>query len=370
MKPTKDKLKALFKKTQQVAQAEASASSAMPDNRFLKLEIGKSYRFRLLYLPTEKREKPFIELQTHKHYDPKSKKYTRVVCPTSEHILGRGGFDSCPICQANYQLYERKQAGDYQAGELYKQMRRGSENYAVVYVVKDTSVENSMQGECRIIKYPYDVAKKLNLYVLGITQRDMPEPDPDEILGYSAFDLESGIDVIISVGKKSVPELNAVFPEYSVSFSKNATSVPLTEEQLPEIFEKLRFDDLLEPMDKSKLGDFYSKFILGESVESATEEDEVVLPPKATKKNAKPVLEETDDDEEDVPYDEPSIELPKKKSPTKKSAVSKFLEDFDDEEESDEADEELVSPPAKASKKKSKQVVEDDDDWDIPDLDF
>lgn len=354
IKPTmidKNKLKAIFKKAQTNAKArsaEMTSETRTVDDRFLQLKIGNTYHLRLLYLPVEKREKPFIELQVHRHFDPTTRRYTRVVCPTSEHLLGSAGFDKCPVCRAMSDLWKAGQAGDKKASEAYRANRRTQENYAVVYVVKDSLTENSNAGQVKILKYGFEIAKFLNANCLGIAAKGDPEPDPDEVIGFEAFDLENGRNLVIKVGKKDVRGANGEiisFPAYSTSFSQKTSAIDITEDDLPKIFKDLRFDEsfFTEADDKALL-DFYKNFV---NPEAATEE-------------AAP--EKKEEEEEDVPYEFEKPAPKKAATPT-----SKF---FDEVEEEDEEEEEEVAPaPKKQPAKKAKEVSKEEDfDLDFPDF--
>ena len=354
----KNKLKAIFKKAQTNAKArsaEMTNETRTVDDRFLQLKIGNTYHLRLLYLPVEKREKPFIELQVHRHFDPTTRKYTRVVCPTSEHLLGSAGFDKCPVCRAMSDLWKAGQAGDKKASEAYRANRRTQENYAVVYVVKDSLTENSNAGQVKILKYGFEIAKFLNANCLGIAAKGDPEPDPDEVIGFEAFDLENGRNLVIKVGKKDVRGANGEiisFPAYSTSFSQKTSAIDITEDDLPKIFKDLRFDEsFFTEADNKALLDFYKNFVNPES-EAAPEKSE---------------------EEEDVPY-EFEKKAPKKEKSS--SPASKFFDEVEDEDteeksedSSDEEEEEEVAPKKAAPKKAKAASKEEDFDLDFPDFD-
>lgn len=337
----KNKLRAIFKKAQEAAKTQATAmNEARADDRFLKLKVGNTYHLRLLYYPVKNREKPFIELQTHSHFDPETRQYSKVVCPTSEHIDGSAGFDKCPICRAVSDFWKAAQNGkDPDAERMYRENRRSQESYAVVYVVKDSSAENSMSGQVKILKYGYEISKFLNANCLGIAARGEPEPDPEEVVGFEAFDLEKGRNLVIKVGKKDVRKEDGKivsYPSYSLAFSQKYSSVPLTEDDLPRIFKELRFDeDFFKPVDSKAILNFYKNFVNPDA-----EEPEAV--------NDKPVKVKTSDLEKD---DE---EI-----------------DVEDEEETSSVDDEVEEEPTPKSEsvKKAKKPADDDFDLDFPDFD-
>jgi hypothetical protein len=346
----KTKLAAIFKKAQQTAKKSVSSEGTAKkfDDRFLKLNIGSSYQLRLLYLPTKERQVPFIEHQVHRNYDAATKTYTKVVCPTSSHISGVAGFDECPVCRAMSDLWKRAQNGDTVAGEIYKNCRRSAENYAVVYVAKDSSTENPQTGKIKILKYGFEIANFLNSECLGIAGKGQPEIDPDEIVGFEAFDLEAGRNLIIKVGKKDV-RMNGKtvsFPAYETSFSRSLTSIPVDIDDLPKIFEELRFDqDFFVNSNSDELLSFYKKFVAAEAEEATVNE----------------FVEE--DEEDDIPMDYPS---PKKST---KSMTDLLEEDEDEEPEEDEVDEdededEEFPAPKKSSAAKKANI----DSLDLDDL--
>ena len=68
----------MFKKAQNQAKVAAETVTKAVDERFLRLNIGSTYHLRLLYCPSKVRETPFINLETHRHYDPNTKTVQRV----------------------------------------------------------------------------------------------------------------------------------------------------------------------------------------------------------------------------------------------------------------------------------------------------
>lgn len=381
----KSKLLSMFKKAQNQAKVAAETVTKAVDERFLRLNIGSTYHLRLLYCPSKVRETPFINLETHRHYDPNTKTVQRVVCPTSKHIDGANGFNTCPICKACSDLWKRGQAGDAVAAQLYKENRRTPENYAVVYVVKDTSADNPQTGKIKILRYGFEINKFLNAECLGIAGKGQPEIDQDEIVGFEAFDLEEGRNLVIKVGKKDVMAGKGgkaiSFPEYETSFSRSLSAVPVDIDDLPKIFEDLRFDELLHVSTPDELKQYYKSRILskmGDDFEEAPVQSVEENVPVKKVKTVTELLEEEEDEEEDVikpvkkatsskffdEEEEEEEEVPAK--PAKKSSVSKF---FDEDEDEEEVEEEEAPAPKKAAKSSKKKFVLDDFDTDLSDLD-
>ena len=349
----KSKLQALFQKAQANAKKAASAPAQKKvDERFLKMNIGSTYHLRLLYLPTQKRTSPFIENQVHRFYDSVTKEYTRVVCPTSSHILGSAGFDRCPVCKVLSDLWKRSQEGDKLAEELYRTGRRSSENYAVVYVVKDSSTENPQTGKIKILKYGFEISKFLNAECLGIAGKGQPEIDQDDIVGFEAFDLSAGRNLIIKVGKKDVRMGGKMvsFPEYETAFSRSLSAVDVDIDSLPAIFKEIRFDeDFFVDIDEEALMNYYNKFIksrLNEVVE-----------------NEEPAEEESEDIEESFEDAEPVKTVSANASKKTSKSVTDLLEEDEDFFEEDEEE-----VPAPAPKKKTESKKSDIDSLDLDDL--
>lgn len=345
----KSKLQALFQKAQANAKKASAPTQKKVDDRFLKMNIGSTYRLRLLYLPTAKRTSPFIENLVHRYYDPMTKEYIRAVCPTSSHLLGSAGYDKCPVCKVLSELWKRSQEGDKLAEELYRAARRSDENYAVVYVVKDSSVDNPQTGKIKILKYGFEISKFLNAECLGIASRGQPEIDPDEIVGFEAFDLSAGRDLVIKVGKKDVRigGKSVTFPEYETSFSRTLSEVDVDIDNLPHIFKELRFDeDFFVDADEDALLNYYNR-VIKSRLNSVNEQEEVV------------------EDEDDVSFDmDEEDKTPASKPSSKKQlSMSEMLEE-DDDIFGDDEDEEPAPPPKKKSAAKASKV----DDLDLDDL--
>lgn len=393
---TKTTLRDLFAKAQKNEQSKVATSHQ--DERFLVLKPGRRYRVRLLFSPTEKRSGPFIETKIHRNYNPNLRKYTKVLCPSSDYLEGYEGYKMCPVCQAAGKFYEKAQLGDANAQKMYNSIKRITENYAVVYVVQDSlEGEGNVAGKIKILKYGFDIQKVFDRFVMGKPVKGEPEIDPEEVIGYDAFDLENGRDLIISVGSKKVGA--QVYPEYNASFSGKYSSVPLTEEEVADAVKKLRFDeDFFVDYDMNVINAFYKEIVLKESgadldinedksddegededdsevfkkpakkVAPAKkfdlEDDEEEEPTKSAKSVKKAPAIEDDDDEDDLKYEDDEEEKPVKKvSSTKKSSASKF--DLDD----DEDEEEPVKPVKKAKKVVEKEPKpsedEDDEDWEF-----
>ena len=295
----RDKLKELFAKAQAKVQTQSEGTADYTDKRILKFKSGTKYRVRLLFYPGDKRDTPFINTYIHSYYDPQRKKYGSVICPTSEIAEGSAGFDSCPICTACNAFWNSAQMGDKEAEIMYRKFRSRAQNYAVVYVVSSTEQEEVSTGQFKIIKYGFEFARFFQQYIFGVPQRNMPQLEDDEIVGYKAFDLEAGYDLIISVGTKDtvINGEHVTFNDYNLKFANSVSAVNLTEEDIAEAFKELKFDeDFYKVSTKAELDEFFNTFI-----NTGTEDLDTVQSKQS--KPQKTIVNKASDEDEDVPYD-------------------------------------------------------------------
>jgi hypothetical protein len=206
------------------------------------------------------------------------------------------------------------------------------------------------------------------MYVMGKEVKGSPKLDDDELVGFDAFELQNGRNLVITVSEKKVGDVR--FPSYTASFSSRTSDIPLTQEDVEEAFAKLRFDeDFYVKADQKEISDFYKNFIQrgsldveeefdeenAELVNDDDEADEVFNTKDKPAKKSKPVIEEDDDDEDDIP-------MPKK---SKKVLIEEDEDDDDlnmDFDDDDEEEEIVVKKPSK----KSKPVIEEDDEEEVP----
>lgn len=354
---------AMFAKTLKQEQAKAkmsgeSSGDSFKDPRFLDFQPNNSYTLRLLYWPNEKtgRAMAFIKQYKHTYYDKDNKKYYEVICPSSDYL--DGNKKHCPICAQADKLYAIKAAAEKSgkpsplAKELYDKFKRKAANYAVVYVVNDTSnPENN--GTCKLMYYTYDLNRFIDMYVYGkggYDKEGQPVKIADElVLGYDAFDLKNGRNLIIQTSPKRVGD--KIYNAYSPQFSPKYTAVNLTDEELPQIFNDLNFDaDFYRPVDKEAQAEFLSimskqdllaRDLSKGQVDEVDEDDSDIFEKDIQK----------DISEEPVVKTEVKSEEPKS-SPKKEEA----FEDF----------EETLPEPTGVSEEKSSS----DDDWNFDDDDI
>ena len=241
------------------------------------------------------------------------------------------------------------------AEKLYRQYKRKLSTYAVVYVVND-SYNPDNNGTCKIVRFGDTMTKFIDQYVFGKPVRDKngkeTQIDPDLVLGFDAFNIDNGRDLIITTTTKSFETADGEqknYCDYSAQFSPKYTSVDISEQELPAIFDDLNFDaDFFKPVDKNAQQEYISVMTqqdilakdLGNNVDIFEDES------SAKKTVASDIFEE---DAEEVKQPLP----PTKEESRKKKAIVE-----------DEAE---IPAPAKKSTPAKKQEADDDDDWSLDD---
>jgi hypothetical protein len=241
------------------------------DDRHVKMEIGKTYKFRLIAPGLLEDDKTgnkmfpdipdyFIEKYVHSVKDA-SDKWKVVTCPTTH--LAKSGFNKCPICKNNSDLYNSGSAEDK---ELYKKFQRRFYGYALVYVVNDpTKPEN--KGKMKILQFGVNVNKFLNKQIFGIvskakgkeegeTDGKEKEDESADIVGFDAFQIENGYDLIIEVTQ------NGEWPKYDCSFARKATTITIDSEKLEAEVKALNFDKELTKSSDEELASFFNTYVL------------------------------------------------------------------------------------------------------------
>jgi hypothetical protein len=271
------------------------------DPRFVKWVAGKTYRMRLLFVPGPVRKKAFINKFTHVDYDADTKDYQWVTCPTSEYVDDKKGFDICPICIENNEIYKNI-ATSPSCKEMYDRMKRQFYGFALAYIVSDpvTSINN---GTVKIIKYGVGMRKYFKKEIYGIDEdawkkAKEEEKNPDkvkedvkdeveEIVGFGAFDTANGFDLLVSVSVKSDD-----YKSYSCKFSRTATAVPISQEEIAKQVSELNFDkDFYTTSTKTEILKLYNRFMAGSEVEGTNgmEQMDVTESIVAEKKAEQPV---------------------------------------------------------------------------------
>jgi hypothetical protein len=220
-----------------------------------------------------------------------------VTCPTSEYLDDIGGFKVCPICVENKINYKQSKTSP-SCKEMYDRMKRQFHGFALAYIVSDP-VNPANNNTVKVIKYGIGVKTFLRKEIFDIDddawrKKDEPEvveeADKEEIVGFGAFDLNNGYDFIVSVTAKSEE-----YKQYGCKFSRTATAVAITEEEIQKQVAELKFDeDFYTVSSKTDILKLYNRFMSESPIETETETngiDQFDMPPAivAEKKVEQPV---------------------------------------------------------------------------------
>ncbi len=270
-----NELERLYEEMRQKEQKRSESGGG--DERIIKLKAGNTYRFRLLWVPNPQsgRKEPIINKYSHMHKDDEDS-YEFITCPTSEYLLGKKGFNVCPVCKHMNEVYrEYDKTKSPSAKEFYDLFKRQIAGYALVYVISDpTTPENN--GKVKIFRHSFNIYKFLKWELFGIKIKGKGDDDKKgaseaeeqnaEIVGFKAFDTENGFDYILTVSAKPTILANgkkADFKDYSSKFSRNPTSIGVPMDKIKEMVAELRFDE--EFYTKSSIEDldkFLNNYVL------------------------------------------------------------------------------------------------------------
>ena len=236
------------------------------DPRFVYTKAGHNYSFRLLWSPSESRSLPIIFKLTHEYGVGSDRDI--VTCPTSDYELGKAGFQECAICEEATRLYnDFKDNKNQTSKDLYNKFKRQYRNTALVYVVADDCTPVNV-GKVMLFRMPKGISDQIKREVFGwtIKKGDVAIP-ADQLVSGKAFDKASGFNLNISVTSKVTEE--GTFNSYSASFSRNESSIPLTDEQVVASALELKFDeDFYKRWDKTKTDEFANKHILQSAMDT------------------------------------------------------------------------------------------------------
>jgi len=298
------KLEDLFNRAQkaELEQAENASkrkTSLKNDPRLIHFKAGNTYRFRLLFAEGKERVKPLVHKYTHNYFVKGADKVGYVVCPTSEYISHKFGFNECPVCQQLNNWWEEGKTSP-SSKELYSTFRRQFNGFVPVFVINDPTNEDN-NGTVKIMRYGVNIRKYLKAKIHGINDKDDSVIEGADTIGIEAFKLKQGRDLLITVTEKQVEEngQKKVYPEYACEFATKLTDITLTEKQVNKESEFLGFDtDFYETSTPEEVQNFCKDFVLREDVESAVpaSNDEVVPKPKEKEL------------EDDIPYDNETLE--------------------------------------------------------------
>jgi hypothetical protein len=247
-----NRFKAVQDKLQE-AHANRSSGGNARENQ-ISMKAGNTYKFRLLsYIPEDaERELPFLTKYKHLLKDEDSGKWHGVTCPTTYHP--KTGFDKCPLCANNRQLWNSELDSDK---ELYKRFKRKFDGYALVYVINDPSNEEN-NGTVKIFRYGIGIHNFLQKEIFGISKTG---EDVSDAIGFDAFNLEKGADLIIEVTKKGD------WNDYACKFARKMTAIQVDMDELVAGCETCNIESEVRATSDADLADFYKRWVLCDSAE-------------------------------------------------------------------------------------------------------
>jgi len=307
-----------FDKYKQIVEKRnaANANTKSSDERLIQFKPDNTYRVRLLYYTDKsiEREAPFIEQRIHSVWDEESRRLGKVICPTSNYVNDKAGFDMCPVCRNNSKLWKEHKAGSQTSHELYKKFKRKFYGYSLAYVVNDSfNAENN--GKVMILRYGVGISDFFKKEILG------EGDDKADPVGSTAFDLEDGYDLIITVSKN--PTEFGVFNSYECKFARDKSSINADAKKLETEITALDFDkDFYTLSTKEEIQEFYQDFVLDSVAPDTAEVEEDI-------KNAETVADTPSEVVEEAPAEAKEAE----KEPEAKDAgeydIKSILEDID-----------------------------------------
>ncbi len=263
---------ALYEQLQkdQTAKAEKEAAAAKDYNNpdFISMQAGKAYEVRLMYwasgVPGE-RIVPIIEKTVHA-VKQDSGDYHEVTCPSSDYLMGRGGYRACPICTELSKLWKEMEKGSAAAKIAYKKFKRKFKGYAVVYVVNDpTTPENN--NTFKILYVNAIVNNFLREEIKGVDKKGV-KIEGARPIGFKAFDPTSnGKNLLVSVTK------DGEFNNYTCKFvdPEGKGDLGVTKEALEKAYDDLKFDKYYTDFDPEALKKFYEDVYLEKETAPAAE---------------------------------------------------------------------------------------------------
>lgn len=255
-----------FNQLRQKIQDDSQKKKKFTDDRFIEFKPGNTYRFRLIgYTPDNSEREDFLASKYKHMVKTEDGKWHGVTCPTT---LNKTGFEKCPVCKKNRELYTSKNPID---NELYKKYRRKFDGYAIVYVISDP-VNESYNNTFKIIRYGTTIDKWLRKEIWGIVSAT-PDDDSEEVetvtesVGLDAINIVNGYDLIIEVSQKGE------WADYACKFARKPTTLNLKEEDIIKKCEELDLDSELKISSDAQLTEFYEKVILNNTSDSSEASD-------------------------------------------------------------------------------------------------
>ncbi len=250
----------------------------------IKFEAGKTYRLRLLFDESEKRkDSPFVNKYVHGGKNAQGK-WRTVTCPTTH---GPNNYDKCPTCTHNNKLYNSwKETGMERDKELYDMYKRKFNGFALAFVVNDpTTTDNN--GHAKYFRFSIRQKRWLEREIYGIVSSFVNDEEKEkessdfDTVGFDAFDLDNGYDLIISVTKQGE------YLNYDYKFARKATAIDCDIETLEAEIVEIDFDKNITSSSDEDLQNFYRTVVI-----SSDEVDDI------------PTSENGGIESEDIPVDE------------------------------------------------------------------
>lgn len=273
--------------------------SKSTDNRIIEWKQGSTFKGRLIYWYPDggQRKEPFILQYKHSFWDKETKERGDIICPTSEYLSDRNGFNQCPVCQSTNEFYkdynvETKTWNSPASSEMYRHFKRSFHGYALVYVVNDPANEDN-NGHVRILRFGDTIAKFLKKKIFGVERikgKLTPVSDQDDVIAFSAFDLENGYNLNIAI---SANDSNPQWNVYSPEFARKTSNIGKTIEELEAEIKTLNFDrDFYRSSSPEEIKKFHRAFVLRQSIDDEVEAagDECTPPEEDDGMSSKPSI--------------------------------------------------------------------------------
>lgn len=292
----------LRQKFQALKEKEADRTKFIPkekDPRILNWTSGHTYKMRLLFWVPDggERSSPFIYQYRHAYYDRDSHERGEIICPTSEYISDRKGFDQCKTCSATNNFYkdfnkETKKWESASSKALYDQFKRRFYGFALVYVINDPSNEAN-NGHVRIMPFGDTIGQFLRKKIFGVEKvsgKLVPVKDLDDVIEFAAFDLEKGYNLHVAVTPNAS---NPKWNDYSPEFARKETDTNISIEDIEEEIKSLNFDkDFYRHNSPAEQDIFYKSFVVREEVKDEVDVGgDEATPPGDDEKPVSRVLE-------------------------------------------------------------------------------
>lgn len=294
------------------------------NTNILSFEIGNTYRLRLLYYTDEAAgiTSPFLKSYYHSYREDEQSQWSSVTCPTT--FDPTNGFKDCCICKNNSELYKTGVPSDY---EIYKKFKRKFFGYCLVWVVSDPTTPAN-NNTVKIFRYGDDIDKYLNKQIFNIDPpvRKNKNKDKkaetsataaivnnnDDIVGFDAFKLEDGYDMIIEVNQKGD------WPDYACSFARKPTTINVDLSKLEAETKTLGFEKILSKSSPEAIEAFFKQNVLGIAANASAETTNAAVEaskPVETPAKVDPVSKSIIDDMTETSSDSAPVTAPVEKAP-------------------------------------------------------